>query len=477
MNKCQVFTPEVIVDKMLDIAGYKGKKILKKYVLENSCGEGNILTKIVERYIKAAKRQKYLNSEIKSDLEKYIIAYDIDELVIKNCLLKLNKVCIKYGIINVKWQIKNSDYLKEPIDLLYDFIIGNPPYITYQEIRNDDRKYLRENYITCQKGKFDYCYAFIERSIKNLNDNGKMVYIIPNSIFKNSFAKVLREYMVNYLVSINDYKESNIFKNVLTSPAIIGLVKGKSKKTFSYFDEDKGEKNIIDKSSLRDKWIFTNKKVENSLANRSIKFGDLFKVSNSVATLLNDVFVIKGSEIIDEDSKYIYGVNYKIEKDILRDAASPKNKSLNKKEFIIFPYRFIEDVLIKYTVEEMEQQFPNCNLYLNRFLERLNKRKSDKNSKWFEYGRSQALRYLNQEKLMISSLITKEVRCYFLDKDTIPYSGFYIIPISDYNLEFARDILQSKEFLEYITLRGINANGISIRCSVKDIMNYRLDIK
>lgn len=57
----------------------------------------------------------------------------------------------------------NEDYLKWEPDRKFDFIVGNPPYITYQELDEENRSYVRNNFITCEKGKFDYCYAFIEK--------------------------------------------------------------------------------------------------------------------------------------------------------------------------------------------------------------------------------------------------------------------------------------------------------------------------
>ena len=54
----------------------------------------------------------------------------------------------------------------------FQFIVGNPPYITYSELAKDEQKYVKENFNTCVKGKFDYCYAFIEKSIKALAQDG-----------------------------------------------------------------------------------------------------------------------------------------------------------------------------------------------------------------------------------------------------------------------------------------------------------------
>ena len=53
----QVFTPSNIVKDVLDAAGYKGENILKKHVIDNSCGDGAFLIEIVERYIKSFKKK------------------------------------------------------------------------------------------------------------------------------------------------------------------------------------------------------------------------------------------------------------------------------------------------------------------------------------------------------------------------------------------------------------------------------------
>lgn len=53
-NNGQVFTPDYIVDKILDMACYYGKNILKKDIIDNSCGSGAFFKKIVIRYCEQA---------------------------------------------------------------------------------------------------------------------------------------------------------------------------------------------------------------------------------------------------------------------------------------------------------------------------------------------------------------------------------------------------------------------------------------
>lgn len=454
MKKFQVFTPSKYVEQMLDNIDYKGDAILKKYFLENSVGEGNILLKAVERYIKSAQRAGITKRELMKDLEQYFIGYEIDKSVIDTCISKLDRLLLKYGLKNIKWNIRNEDYLKSSLEVQVDYIVGNPPYITYQELLKEQRQYLRENFFVCKKGKFDYYYAFVEKSMNDLSGNsGKMAYLIPNSIFKNVFAQNLRDMIITNITKIIDYKYTHIFGNVLTSSAIIIIDKNEIIDKIFYDDIDNGNKFEIDKKKLKTQWYFE----ANSLNYEpNIKFGDFFKVANSVATLLNKVFVIPNDLSVEEE--------------VVRPAASPRQLSKGVTEKIIFPYAYDEGILKKYSTEEFEKYFPKAYLYLKDNFDALNKRKSD--GKWFEYGRSQGLQFLNQKKLMISSVITEKVRVYELDEKTIPYSGFYIIPTADRNLKFAKEILESVDFYDYLETRAINASGKSIRISVNDIKNY-----
>lgn len=472
-SKCQIFTPEEYVDKMLDSINYSGEQILGKYILENSCGEGNILIKVVRRYIEAAKNLKYSNKKIKEDLEKYILGFEIDAKVRDKCIDNLNYEVKKHGIDRVEWKIKNEDYLKYSIDKKIEFIIGNPPYIMYQNLDLSEREFLKRNFLSCAKGKFDYCYAFIEKSIRELSIMGRMSYIVPNSILKNVFGKEIRNIIKNSLEEIHDYKESVVFDNVLTSPAIICLNRNKQQITsIKYHDVDNRKKYLIDKDKLGDKWLFTLEEVDSNLTSK--KFGDFFRVSNSVATLLNSAYIIDKKKILREDSNFIELKDFRIEKNILRPAASPRSYSINREEYIIFPYEYINGKIKKYEEKEFKLKYPGAYDYLLSFEAQLNGRKSDKSAKWFEYGRSQALSHLDQEKILLSSVVTKEIKSYLINKNTIPYSGFYIIPIADKSLKEANEILKSEEFFAYLSIRGINANGKSLRFSVYDILNYPL---
>ncbi|ACA57075.1 SAM-dependent methyltransferase [Clostridium botulinum] len=470
-KKCQVFTPSDKVVELLDRVGYV-KDLYGKKVIENACGNGNILKVIVDRYIRDSLSANIPIQSIKLGLESDIYGAEIDKEHYIKCIENLDLVANKYDIHNVSWKILNVDILKERLQGKFDYVIGNPPYITYRDLDNQTRKFVKENYEVCAKGKFDYCYAFIEASIKCLNNNGKLAYLIPSSIFKNVFAQRLRDYMLKYLCKIYDYKTKRVFKNVVTSSAIIILDKGNESDEITYSDIAQKVSWKIKKFNLTGKWVFK-RKVDNKTSKKA-RFDDYFSASMSIATLLNEAFIISEFEEFDQ---YIITNKYIIEKEVLRVAASPRNLAYNKKQWIIYPYYYNENNLNRYTEEEFIRKFPNAAKYLRTYYEKLINRKAEKNVRWYEYGRGQAILHLNQPKLLISTVITNNIKVYHLEKDCIPYAGIYITAKGRLPISEAKKILESKDFFDYAKEISINTIGNSMRISPKDINNFLFSIK
>lgn len=464
-KKCQVFTPAQNVEELLNAVGYK-KNLYGKTVIENACGDGNILQEIVKRYIKDAIKQNKNTDEIKQGLQNDIYGAEIDIEHSDNCVKKLNLTAKEFDITDVKWNISNDDFLKKKPEVKFDFVIGNPPYITYRDLDIETRTYLKENFDSCKKGKFDYCYAFIEASFLSLKDGGKLAYLIPNSIFKNVFAQELRNIILADTTKIIDYTTQKLFEKALTSSAILVCKRGANSQTINYHDVANCKKYKINKSNLENKWIFTE---DYTASNVTRRLGDYFSASISVATLLNQAYVLKDfSEGID----FIEISDYKIERNLIRETASPRALNYNKHELILFPYSYKDNCLVRYKENEFTEQFPEATKYLKSYSNELGRRNSDRSVNWFEYGRTQALTHLNQPKLLLSTIVTNEVKVYELSKECIPYSGIYIVPTNNLPLSKAKEILESEDFYNYVKNIGINASGSSLRISPKDVNNF-----
>lgn len=461
-GNCQIPTPKPYVQVMLDKAGYQ-ENLYGKTVLENSCGEGNILSEIIRRYIKDCRIHNLSDKIIKQGLERDINAYEIDKKIIRKCKYNMDKVAQEMGITNVKWNIYNMDYLTSPFKT-YDYIIGNPPYITYHNLSERKRKYLKENYSTCSKGRFDYCYAFIEKSHNSLNEGGVLVYLIPFSIFRNKFAQAVRDTIKSDLVSIYDFTGEDIFKGVVTSASIICLVKGTTQEYVEYLRKLEDKRTYIQKSKLNKKWFFLEQE-------EGLRFGDYFKVQNSVATLCNEAFLLTNYV---ESNQYCIVGKKKIEKEIVRAAVSVKSCKKGKMDKIIFPYRIIDNGYKHFSEKEMLELYPKTMEYLSTYKKQLEKRKISNGVNWFEYGRTQALNEVYGDKLIIPMIITTKVTAYEAGPNTIPYAGYFVKVKkgSKYNLQYAKKILESKHFYEYVKNVGTPTTSTSYRISVKEIENY-----
>ena len=337
---------------------------------------------------------------------------------------------------------------------------ANPPYITYKDIDEDNRKKVREKYESCRRGKFDYCYAFVERSIQLLNASGKLVQLVPANIYKNVFGKKLRELLYPHISLIREYPGQELFDGTLTSSTVFLYDKAYNSEVITYIDMTVDKQVDIIRSTLGDKWIFLQR---TESPQKKLRFGDYFHASIVVATLLNKAFVLSEKDLRDS----------KIEAQVLRKAASPKQFRRKIQEYIIFPYYYRDKKLMRYDRITFERNYPNAVDHLNTYKEELDKRQKDAQAEWFEYGRSQALAHLKQKKLLMSTVVTKQVELYMLDEETVPYSGIFItVKNPEFTLDDAAKILQNQRFMEYVQSLGISVSGNSKRITCKDINDY-----
>lgn len=470
-GNCKVYTPDNWVNILLDEVGYSSQ-LFGQRVLENSCGTGNILRRIVERYILDSLKNGYSKSQIKNGLEHDITGLEIESESLRVCKYTLDAEAEKYGIIGVKWDLRLCDALVFEEDD-YSYVIGNPPYITYHDLSLQQRTTLRNEFETCKKGRFDYCYAFIEKSMGNLDEHGVLGYLLPNSILKNVWAEELRTFIQPYLRRIIDLKNQNVFDDVTLSPIILIAQKEKRHSTDPIHYQCEAEKIVLD---IQAEQMGSSPWALGSYSASSVHtFGDFFQVANSVATLLNDAFIIKDYVMVDDN--YVRVRQHLLERKILRPAISIKTLNASRQPLIIFPYDYNQEgELVHYEEDEMQNQFPRTLEHLAGYRASLDERTSDTSAKWYEYGRSQALRHLNKRKLIISTIVSGKVKIVEADENSIPYAGLYITAKGNLPLSRAKEILEQIDFLSYVKQHGVPTVNNSYRISKKIIEAYPITL-
>lgn len=459
-DKCQKFTNEEMVNFMVDILP-EGYNFSNKKILEYSFGCGNILKMIIEKVVEQYAAKKISKKKAKLLLEENIYGVELDTNLYTSFKHDIDEFLKKNKIKDVKLNLFNEDFLSWNIAKGFDLIIGNPPYIAYKKIDEQNRELIKNSFTTCTKGKFDYYYPFVQKSIDLLNDKGISINLTPSGIFKNVFGNDLREYMKKNIKMIFEFPGQQLFEDTLTSSTIFLIDKNFIGNKLIYKNNTTGFETIIDKKKLEDKWNFLLSNGEKECSNL---LSDDINVNMTIATLYNKAF------ILTEEQKESY------KEDVIKLSGSPRTLKKETLEYIIFPYRINENVTERFDSEEhFNSKNPHSYKHLKDFSIKLNARDSDETAKWFEFGRSQALQLINKEKLIISSIITKKVNLYKMQINQIPYSGIVITlkENSQLSLDDVKVIMESERFYKHLLGLGTSMSGNSFRIAPKDILKYK----
>ena len=464
-HRGKVYTPDYLVRIILDRGGYTGSDILEKHVIDNSCGDGQFMIHIIDRYCKEYLRNNDNKTQLKKELETYIHAIEIDNDELSVCKKRCDKIASNYGVENVKWDFINGDAMMvDRYNGKMDFVVGNPPYVRIHNLSENMASIKK--HLFCKNGMTDLYILFYEIGIRMLNDTGTLAYITPSSFFTSLAGLEMRQYLTNnnLLLSVCDLKHFQAFKATAYT-TIICLRKNNKKDAVEYAEFDAENLSPIEIGTLskddyviRDKFYFSDKKSLNML--RSIICCNSsydFAVKNGYATLADKVFI--GN--FDFDSKFII------------PAVKVSSAKWTK---VIYPYS--EDGKL-YSENEIFKD-KNLKKYLTEKKGLLIKRSNEKDNEryWYAFGRSQAIGDTYKDKLAINTLIRtiEDIKLIKARKGIGVYSGLYIVSNS-IPMEHIKKILWSNDFCKYVSLLGKYKSGGYYTYSSKDVtsfINYKL---
>lgn len=102
----------------------------------------------------------------------------------------------------------------------FDVVIGNPPYVHLEKIKDTSVALKNANYETYH-GQGDIYCVFVEKGIDVLKTNGLISYIMPNKWLQAGYGKPLREFFLKYkMLELIDFGDIQIFDGATTYPCI-----------------------------------------------------------------------------------------------------------------------------------------------------------------------------------------------------------------------------------------------------------------
>ena len=252
-SRSDIFTRREIADYMLYEtidARYEQCHVTDLRFLDPCCGMGALLFPILKRIVEDVCSGYCAWNDIR--LELVITAIDINPNYIDSLkeqtivFLKANNCPVERAkyLVN-KWFLVN-DFLKYDTTVQFDVILGNPPYIRY-----DNLSQLQQAEYSCRyktfTGRSDIYIPFFEHALDMLAPRGCLCYICTNRFTKSSYGKRLRNLIIrNHHVRLYlNLEHTQPFESDVSAyPAIFVIDNDMNKPTFAATINDISEETL-----------------------------------------------------------------------------------------------------------------------------------------------------------------------------------------------------------------------------------------
>ena len=315
----------------------------------------------------------------------------------------------------------------------FDIVIGNPPYLRIQGIRDTNPAFAEElvKKYHSATGSFDLYATFAERGLQVIRQSGIVNYIMPDKWTNAAFGKGLREVVseqraAHKIISFGAYQ---VF-NASTYTALQWFIP--NSEHLEYYQLDRSletnqeldiylksikdnNASIIDAKKLdKNPWVLTvgaTSTILQKLESHTRRISDIFdKIFQGLATSKDDVYFlydcIENDENIIGYSKQldkIINIEKGLVKPLLKGEDIHRYDNIKTNRYVIFPYKIDNGKAVLYTENELSVLFPNGYAYLKECEDILRSREKGRfniDGEWFQYGRKQGILSAEKEKLV-----------------------------------------------------------------------------
>ncbi|MCV7100901.1 Eco57I restriction-modification methylase domain-containing protein [Mycobacterium palustre] len=203
-NHGEVFTRRWVVEVLLDLSGYTTERDLGAlHLLEPSCGSGAFLGPAVERLLASVTARGHDLMALTNAVRAYDLQIghvEVSRALCRDLLTKAGATEEVSAQLAERW-VRHGDFLLSGLnlesenqddELLADVVIGNPPYIRYDDLPEGVATEYRRTWPT-MRGRGDIYIGFVERALRTLKPGGRVGFICADRWMRNQYGSALRE--------------------------------------------------------------------------------------------------------------------------------------------------------------------------------------------------------------------------------------------------------------------------------------------
>lgn len=318
----------------------------------------------------------------------------------------------------------------------FDAVIGNPPYIRIQALREwhpAQADYFKRRYIAASKGNFDIYVLFVERGLELLNKTGRLGFILPNKFFTAKYGEPLRKLLsegrhVSHIVHFGDQQ---VFTGATTYTALLVLEKAGTDKCQLVRVSDvvawktTGEAVYGTVPTVRlssNEWdllVGAAQTLLSTLQSKGVCLGELAeKIFQGLVTSADPVYVltpvrVKNREIVLAKSRVtgrVHELELEVVHPLCKGARDLRRYSACPSKLILFPYdiRASEQTgrVELISPAEFSSRFPRAWEYLQINADRLRNREKGKMRQegWYGYVYPKSITLFSRPKILTPSI-------------------------------------------------------------------------